>query len=50
MSFAINIGKIIGIIIEHQEIINLLDNISNQPSKFRTKRGVYNKWSIKKSV
>ena len=36
---------------EYQEIINLLDNTSNQPSKFRTKnwieindqsRGVYN--------
>ena len=30
---------------EHQKIINLLDNTPNQPSKFRTKNWVENNYS-----
>ena len=33
-------------IMEYEKIINLLDNITNQPSKFRTKKWVKSKWWI----
>ena len=29
---------------EYQKITNLLDNTTNQPSKFRTKNLVWDKW------
>ena len=35
-----NQGQYNNTIIEYQKIINLLDNTSNQPSKFRTKNWV----------
>ena len=35
-----NQGQYNNRIIEYQKILNLLDNASNQPSKFRTKNGL----------
>ena len=34
---------------EYQKILNLLDNIPDQPPKFRTKKLCWSKWWVKKS-